>query len=222
MIWGSSLFAKGILIVLFFFSAFSWAIMIKKYRRFKKLESQGQKILKHFQRRHSTEILKSRIGIADHPYAKILERVKLELLVTNSPGNSLNPDTASVLSNINVNRLDTLTQEVQSVIMQEMNSEETYIDFLATTSSVCPFLGLLGTVWGITEAFWEIGQQASASLPVVAPGLAEALITTIIGLLAAVPAVVGYNYFMGQLRGLNSKLDIFASTIITTIKKEYC
>ncbi|MBN2541772.1 MotA/TolQ/ExbB proton channel family protein [bacterium] len=217
---GSSLFAKAILIVLFFFSCMSWAIMIKKFRRFRKIEKQGAMILKHFQRRHAFEILKMKINIPNHPYSEILERVKVELMGGTNSGANVSPQNTSVISSINTNKLDSLTNEINSVILQVMNTEESHVDFLATTSGVCPFLGLLGTVWGITESFWEIGLQSSASLPVVAPGLAEALITTIVGLLAAIPAVVGYNYFMGCLRRLNGKLEIFATYIITTIKKE--
>jgi len=83
--------------------------------------------------------------------------------------------------------------------------------FLATTGSSAPFIGLFGTVVGIINAFESIGRAGSASLAVVAPGIAEALITTAVGLFAAIPATIAYNYFSGRLRGITSSIDLFAA-----------
>jgi biopolymer transport protein TolQ len=91
----------------------------------------------------------------------------------------------------------------------EITRLEKYTTFLATTGSTAPFIGLFGTVWGIMTAFKGIGETGSASLAVVAPGIAEALIATAIGLVAAIPAVMGYNHFQNRIRVLIAEMDSF-------------
>ena len=91
---------------------------------------------------------------------------------------------------------------------------------LAIVSSVAPLLGLMGTVWGIMNSFFEIGNQGSASLPVVAPGIAEALITTILGLFVAIPALFFYNYFIHKVERVEDELDEFKSVILSRLKRE--
>ncbi|MBN1577469.1 MAG: MotA/TolQ/ExbB proton channel family protein [Chitinispirillaceae bacterium] len=91
---------------------------------------------------------------------------------------------------------------------------------LAMMSSVAPFLGLLGTVWGIMNSFYEIGNQGSASLPVVAPGIAEALITTIIGLIVAIPALFFYNYFTNRTEQIENDMDEFKEQVLIRLKRE--
>src|SRR5262249_56787452 len=91
---------------------------------------------------------------------------------------------------------------------------ERHVGFLATTGSVSPFIGLMGTVWGVMTAFLNIGAQGSASLVVVAPGIAEALIATVAGLAAAIPAVVGYNHLLGKLRDFTNTTTQFATEFL--------
>jgi len=92
--------------------------------------------------------------------------------------------------------------------------------FLAVASSSAPLLGLFGTVWGIMNSFYEIGQQGSASLPVVAPGIAEALITTIVGLTVAIPALFFYNYFMNRVERIEAEMDDARDVLMLRIKRE--
>jgi biopolymer transport protein TolQ len=91
---------------------------------------------------------------------------------------------------------------------------------LAISSSVCPFLGLLGTVWGIMDSFYEIGNQGSASLPVVAPGIAEALVVTLVGLAVAIPAVLFYNYFVHRVDRVENEIDEFKSLMFSHLKRD--
>jgi biopolymer transport protein TolQ len=100
---------------------------------------------------------------------------------------------------------------MERTAQDETNTLERHVGFLGTTGSVAPFIGLMGTVWGIMSAFVNIGAQGSASLVVVAPGIAEALITTIAGLAAAIPAVVAYNHFIGRVRDFMNHTAQFAS-----------
>ncbi len=92
--------------------------------------------------------------------------------------------------------------------------------FLAISASVCPFLGLLGTVWGIMNSFFEIGNQGSASLPVVAPGIAEALIVTLVGLAVAIPAVLFYNYFLHRVERIENEMDEFKNLLYSHVKRD--
>jgi len=97
---------------------------------------------------------------------------------------------------------------------EEAAALERHVGYLATTGSVSPFIGLMGTVWGVMTAFLNIGAQGSASLVVVAPGIAEALIATVAGLAAAIPAVVGYNHLLGRLRDLTNATGQFTSEFL--------
>jgi biopolymer transport protein TolQ len=122
---------------------------------------------------------------------------------------------------------DLATDEIETIMaaMERTHAEEHIVlaestTFLATTANTAPFLGLLGTIWGVMDAFMDIGLSGSASLAVVAPGIAEALIATIVGLAAAIPAVVGYNYAGARLRKIDTIMSGFISEFLTALKKE--
>ncbi|MEM6954330.1 MAG: protein TolQ [Myxococcota bacterium] len=103
----------------------------------------------------------------------------------------------------------------------EMTSLEALLPFLATTGSTAPFIGLFGTVWGIMNSFMSIGAQKSASLDVVAPGIAEALIATAIGLVAAIPAVMAYNYFIRKIQVLENELNAFTKDYLNIVRRHF-
>lgn len=103
----------------------------------------------------------------------------------------------------------------------EITDLESMMPVLATTGSTAPFVGLFGTVWGIMNSFIEIGGQKSASLDVVAPGIAEALIATAIGLVAAIPAVMAYNYFLRRIRVLETEMDAFTSDYLNIVRRHF-
>jgi biopolymer transport protein TolQ len=104
-------------------------------------------------------------------------------------------------------------------ISQETERLEARLSFLATTANTAPFIGLFGTVWGIMDSFREIGIRGTTSLAVVAPGISEALITTALGLFAAVPAVLGYNYLVNRLRGVSAKMENASAYIVNLIRR---
>ncbi len=98
---------------------------------------------------------------------------------------------------------------------------EKRLSFLASTASVSPFIGLFGTVWGIMNAFGEIGRQGSANLAIVAPGISEALITTAAGLFAAIPAALFFNYFSDRVKALSATMDDFAMEFISMVERNF-
>jgi len=114
-------------------------------------------------------------------------------------------------------------ENVSRALRRATNSEitrlEKYLTFLATTGSTSPFIGLFGTVWGIMTAFEGIGRTGSASLAVVAPGIAEALIATAIGLVAAIPAVMAYNHFQHKIRVLIKEMDNFSTEFLNIVQR---
>jgi biopolymer transport protein ExbB/TolQ len=103
---------------------------------------------------------------------------------------------------------------LERTAVAEIEEMEKYLVFLATTVSVAPFLGLLGTVWGITDSFMSMGSQGTASIEVVGPGIAEALITTIAGLATAIPALVGYNLLLRHVRRQENGTELFISRLL--------
>jgi biopolymer transport protein TolQ len=106
-------------------------------------------------------------------------------------------------------------------MISERTRLEKNLNFLATTGSTSPFIGLFGTVWGIMDAFRKIGIRGSTNLATVAPGISEALVATAVGLFAAIPAVVAYNYYLGQVKTLSSEMDNFASEFLNIIQRNF-
>lgn len=122
---------------------------------------------------------------------------------------------------IHATDIENVERAVRRASGNEMTTLETMLPFLATTGSVGPFIGLFGTVWGIMQSFIAISGSGSASLDVVAPGIAEALIATAIGLVAAIPAVMAYNYFLRRIRVLESELESFGFDFLNIVRRHY-
>ncbi len=116
-------------------------------------------------------------------------------------------------------------ENIQRAMRRAANTEmtilERYIPFLATTASAAPFVGLFGTVWGIMKSFIGIKEAGSAGLNVVAPGIAEALIATAVGLAAAIPAVIAYNYFLAKIRSIETEVENFSNDFLNIIKRHF-
>jgi biopolymer transport protein TolQ len=125
-----------------------------------------------------------------------------------NPGQSVKPGTVPVIENI-----------LKITIAEESAKLERRLSFLATTANAAPFIGLFGTVWGIMDSFREIGVRGTTSLAIVAPGISEALIATAIGLATAIPAVLGYNYFLGRLKRILSRMESAAMYLLNIIEK---
>jgi biopolymer transport protein TolQ len=143
------------------------------------------------------------------PLAKVFHAGYVELArVLGSPG-------------AGAGELDNVERALRRAAINEVTVLETMIPFLATTGSTAPFVGLFGTVWGIMNSFMEIGGQKSASLDVVAPGIAEALIATAIGLVAAIPAVMAYNYFLRRIHVLQTEMDAFQSDYLNIVRRHF-
>ncbi len=117
--------------------------------------------------------------------------------------------------------IENIARALRRATQSEVTNLEAMVPFLATTGSTAPFVGLFGTVWGIMNSFISIGAQKNASLDVVAPGIAEALIATAIGLAAAIPAVMAYNYFVRRINVLSSEMDSFSSDMLNIVRRHF-
>lgn len=186
--------AKAVLLILLFFSVFSWAIIFYKWKIFKGMRKQNQKFFEAFLNSNGAKELFS-------------SAKRFEL----SPVASLYRGVFTKVYGKNPSNLEAIIRKLSS---DEANRVESYLGFLATTGSTTPFIGLFGTVWGIMDAFRAIGVKGSASLATVAPGIAEALITTAAGLFAAIPAVIAYNYFTSQANKIMNEVTDFSETLI--------
>jgi biopolymer transport protein TolQ len=118
-----------------------------------------------------------------------------------------------------------LTENIERALRRAYGVQQQQLEslttFLATTGSTAPFIGLFGTVWGILRAFQRIGATGSATIQTVGPDIAHALVATAVGLLAAIPAVMAYNYFVSRVRGLSGEMDAFASDFLNIVKRHY-
>ena len=117
--------------------------------------------------------------------------------------------------------IDNIARSLRRAQQSEVTSLESMVPFLATTGSTAPFVGLFGTVWGIMNSFISIGAQKNASLDVVAPGIAEALIATAIGLVAAIPAVMAYNFFVRKISVLSGEMESFSSDMLNIVRRHF-
>ncbi|MFQ5846059.1 MAG: protein TolQ [Candidatus Methylomirabilales bacterium] len=207
--------AKAVLVVLLFFSIASWAIIFVKLRTLRKAERESDEFLRIFRAsKNLNAMYEETRRYPDSPVAALFREGFRELSyhakgnphAGGNPGGAalaLPPERSGVI-------LEGIGRTLRHTSLKELSHMERRLIFLATTGSVTPFIGLFGTVWGIIDAFVGIGAAGSANLGAVAPGIAEALIATAAGLAAAIPAVIAYNHFVNRIRGIGTRLDLFA------------
>ena len=212
--------SQAVLVILLIFSVVSWAIVIHKAVAFRRIERQTSTFLDVFRR--STKfsevqaVCKSLegsplVGMFQAGYAEL--NLQLRQPAANSPPAATARPTLKSLTAV-----DRALLRASSV---EVNKLEKRVPFLATTAAITPFIGLFGTVWGIMVAFFNIGTQGSTDLAVVAPGIAEALIATAMGLFAAIPAVYFYNHFTTKVKTYASEMDDFALEFLNIAERNF-
>lgn len=195
---------KSVIIILILASIYSWALIFEKYKVFKKIYKSTEEFEQDFINSKSVKTL----------YETVNKDSEDPMTIVFSSGAKYLSENKSQSQNI-------LTEKVKSVmdvaIDKEVEKYENKLTFLATVGSVAPFIGLFGTVWGIMNSFQSIAISRNTSLAIVAPGIAEALFATALGLLAAIPAVVAYNKFTSSSRKYTQKLENFTQTFISII-----
>jgi biopolymer transport protein TolQ len=202
--------ARVVLGMLLAFSLFSWALIFQKLVMFSRIKRQTSLFLRIF-RANRTLPDPRQMGGGGSPLEAVYSAGVREI---ESQVRSGNP-TSKITS------LNAVTVTMQLAAGDEVRKVESYMPWLATTGSVTPFIGLFGTVWGVMDAFTGLGTAGAASLRAVAPGIAEALVTTAAGLFTAVPAVIAYNHFLHSIRDLSSRMDSFALEVTAVVEKLY-
>lgn len=207
------------LLVLIGMSVFSWAIIVNKYQQFKKVLEANLPFEEKFWRATTLEeVFENLKNFPDSNLANVFRAGYMELRKIAESGLAKVPSEgeAPLLSGI-----DNLQRALNKSIETEVNLLESRVTFLATVGSVGPFVGLFGTVWGIMSSFQKIGATGSASLAVVAPGISEALIATGVGLAAAIPATIAYNYFVTRIKKQELILNNFAVDFLNLAKRNF-
>ena len=193
---------KSVIIILIAASIYSWAIIIEKFKMFKKINQSTVEFEEKFWKSKSAESFYNNLPAnKDDPMSNVFRKTMQVVLKSRSRSN---------LS-------EKLTGLLESNIESEVNFLERNFSFLATVGSTAPFIGLFGTVWGIMNSFQSIAVSRNTSLAIVAPGIAEALFATALGLLAAIPAVVAYNKFNSDTQKYFSRIDNFSKRLLSII-----
>ena len=193
---------KSVIIMLIAASIYSWAIIIEKFKLFKKIDQSTVEFEEKFWKSKSAESFYNNLPAGnDDPMSNVFRKTMQVVLKSRSR------------SNMN----EKLTGLLESNIETEVNFLEKNFSFLATVGSTAPFIGLFGTVWGIMNSFQSIAVSRNTSLAIVAPGIAEALFATALGLLAAIPAVIAFNKFNNDSKKYSQRLENFAKRFMSII-----
>jgi len=195
---------KSVIIILIAASIYSWALIFEKQRLFKKIEKSTNNFEEKFWKSKSAENFYNNLSNTNKdPLTNIFQSAMVELIKTKSKSSSVQTARVSRVLEISVDK--------------EINLIEKHFTFLATVGSTAPFIGLFGTVWGIMNSFQSIAISRNTSLAIVAPGIAEALFATALGLLAAVPAVIAYNKFNSDSKRYSGRIENFSKRFISII-----
>jgi len=195
---------KSVIIILIAASVFSWALIFEKYRLFKRIEKSTTSFEEKFWKSKSAESFYNNFSNKEKdPVATIFQSAMIELIRTKSKSSSVQSNRVSRVIEISADK--------------EIKSIEKHFTFLATVGSTAPFIGLFGTVWGIMNSFQSIAISRNTSLAIVAPGIAEALFATALGLLAAIPAVIAYNKFNSDSKKYTGRIENFSKRFLSII-----
>ena len=195
---------KSVIIILIAASVYSWALIFEKYKLFKKIDKSTTSFEEKFWKSRSAESFYNTLTNKDKdPIATIFQSAMVELIKTKSKSTSVQSARVSRVLEISADK--------------EIKLIERHFTFLATVGSTAPFIGLFGTVWGIMNSFQSIAISRNTSLAIVAPGIAEALFATALGLLAAVPAVIAYNKFNSDSKSYSGRIENFSKRFLSII-----
>lgn len=218
MILGATLSTKIVLSVLAVFSLTSWWLVFHKWSQFRGVRRQGDRFLEQMERAQRLEdAYKAILALPESPYGRVF-RQGVNFFSEIRPG-ALR-EGAPPSQGLSLTQLEALRMVLEKEEAEERDELAQGLTWMAVIGSVSPLLGLLGTVIGIMDAFLGITAAGSANIGAVAPGVAEALLTTVAGLFVAIPAVIAYNHFVGQLNLVSGELEGFSAEFIGTLARE--
>ena len=206
--------ARLVLLLLLAFSILSWAIIFLKFRTFRAAQRESVEFLKVFrQSKKLSEIRAFCRTLKESPLPEVFQsgyrEIEAQATMTENPGKP------------RIRSLEAVRRALQIGASTEMGRLEQWLVWLATTGAVTPFVGLFGTVWGIIDAFHGLATAGTASLHSVAPGIAEALITTAAGLFTAIPAVIAYNIYLQRIKEFGTQMDDFALEFLNMTERYF-
>jgi len=200
--------SKSVLVLLFFFSVVSWAIILFKWRMFRAADLGDQRFMALLAKTKELGDLYRQVRkMEESPCGSVFEGTVEHMGIG---GVDAKDGTGSAPIDRHL-----VERTAAHLTHCELSRLEAYLPFLATTGNITPFIGLLGTVLGIIDAFREIGAQGTASIAAVAPGVSEALVATAAGLFTAIPAVIAYNYFLTRIRRTAARMDTVTIELLT-------
>ena len=206
--------ARLVLLMLLAFSILSWAIIFRKFRTFRAAQRESVEFLKVFrQSKKLSEIRAFCRTLKESPLPEVFQsgyrEIESQATMTENPGKP------------RIRSLEAVRRALQIGASTELGRLEQWLVWLATTGAVTPFVGLFGTVWGIIDAFHGLATAGTATLHSVAPGIAEALITTAAGLFAAIPAVIAYNIFLQRIKEFGTQMDDFSLEFLNMTERYF-
>lgn len=217
MIMDGTASTKVILLILTVFSLISWALIIWKYFQFRRLWEQAGGFLDHLESsKRLEEAYRSVLSLPESPFTRVF-RKGVNFFSELRPG-ALREGVA--VAGLSSAQLEVLRLVLEKEEVEERDEMAHGLQWLAITATVSPLLGLLGTVLGVMNSFIGVASAGSANITAVAPGVAQALTTTVAGLIVAIPAAIAYNYFAGRLQLFMSELEGFSSEFIGSLARE--
>jgi biopolymer transport protein TolQ len=214
-VWGlfikADIIVKSVMVLLFIASIWCWAIIVEKTLRIRKLNLSAAEFEDNFWSGGSLDVLYDRIGTPKDPMAAVFSAAMREMRRSKEVGGAL--DNGSSL-------MERIDRVMDVTVNREVERVERQMTILASTGSTAPFVGLFGTVWGIMNSFQAISITKNTSLAVVAPGIAEALFATALGLVAAIPAVIAYNKISKDTDRYAARLDDFANEFSSIVSRQ--
>jgi biopolymer transport protein TolQ len=200
---------KAVMVILVFFSLLSWSVILSKWAVFRRARSANRSFLRAFRKARGLDAIAAvseqfrrspLVVVFDFGYGEVQRQMKSRGSVTNPLA---------------------LERNLQLGMSEEITRLERNMSLLATTATVSPFIGLFGTVWGIIDAFQQLGTAGAASLRAVAPGISEALITTAMGLFAAIPAAIFYNLFGSAIKEFGARMEDFLLEFLNMLERSF-
>ncbi len=210
MILHAGLMVQLVLLLLVVMSLVCWAIIFQKFMRLRAATRQSAAFLDLFWSSKRLDTVLEKVG--DYPKSPVAE-------VFRAGYTELQKITQNKQANAQIDAGENVARSMRRAASTELTNLERYVTFLGTTGSTAPFIGLFGTVWGILQAFQKLGTASQATIQVVGPDISHALIATAVGLVAAIPAVMAYNYFNASIHVLHTEMDNFSSDFLNIVKR---
>ncbi len=220
LILHASSVAKGTLVLLALMSVVSWFVIGTKWMYLARAYKRSVNFVELFWRtQRLDDVWKATENDPPSPVSEVfragfVELAKLRKRRTEAGGDASAPET-------HIGDIESIERSLARARTMAVTEMENKVPFLATTASSAPFIGLFGTVWGIMNSFRNIGAKGAANLATVAPGIAEALVATAIGLVAAIPAVMGYNYLSRRIRVISAEMETFTNDFLNIIRRRF-